>query len=201
MSEAIWTTLIGGGSAIVVALLGFLGVIYGKKKMAQTKATKEHDDVVSGLRRLSDTYDVLDSIVEDTSTDRVVIFAGHNQGGVPRPHCGFWVSALHAASNSNQIFIKSSYQNIEVDSHYIQLLVDVERFGLARLKTEEMEASQLKSYYQLEGVKDSIVFFLGIKENKFLYLSSAKYYDSFTENEITTLKLKVNQVKNLINPD
>jgi hypothetical protein len=67
--------------------------------------------MVKGMEILHEVYQIMQEII-DLGPERVVLFAGHNQGGIPRPTCGFWVSALHG-------LFKNPHKNIvEIRNYY-----------------------------------------------------------------------------------
>lgn len=162
------------------------------------KKRKGKRDILTGIEDLNAIYAKM-SEINELGGERVILFAGHNSGGVPRAHSPFYVSALHGSTNNNRIKL-ADYQNLQVDSHYIRMLLDCEREGIVDLQVDGMPDCQLKDYYLAEGVLHSLIVFLGIVENKFLYMSISRYSDKpFTETEITRIRLKTQQITNVIN--
>lgn len=161
--------------------------------------------VIKGIELLHDVYAIMQGIL-DTGAERVILFAGHNQGGIPRPTCGFWVSALHGmvshdVNGSLTIGKKipfDEYKNLKVDLAYISMLLDIQNNKFKLLKTAEMPDCNLKDYYTADQIKESLIVFLGIQEKKFIYFTAAKYTDSFNKDEITRILLKCEILGNII---
>lgn len=163
---------------------------------------KEADSVLDGLERSQASYSILSSMRTDTTASRVLLLAGHNGGGYPRPDAPFYTSVLFWSiddSAQESIKVMSQYKQLPVDAEYIRLLLDTEKEGYTILDVERMPPCQLKRYYQAEGVKHSILFYLEIKDRKFLYCSVAKFDSTpFTEVEVTSLSLKAETLKKLL---
>jgi hypothetical protein len=183
--------------AAIISLFGSVLIFWLGVWNEKRKAAKRDTDVIDGMRRSHLTYTMVEEIIWGSSADRAILFAGHNSGGIPRPSSSFWASAIywHARKPEHEKQL-SEYQKLEVDAHYIQTLLDTERSGMVQLETAKLPQSQLRRYYQAEGVQHSAVFFLKIVENKFLYLSVAKYTDEpFTEVEITRIGIKIGMIQ------
>jgi hypothetical protein len=191
-----------GEAVIIAALIGLFGsiLIFFLNAWKERRKLKLSNDVIEGMRKSQIIYSIVEEIVSTSSTERGIIFAGHNSGGIPRPSSSFWVSSIYwHARTPQQEKQLSEYQKLEVDSHYISNLLDCERRGMVVLSTEKMPSCLLKRYYEAEGVQHSIVFFLKIVENKFLYLSVAKYDATpYDEKEITKIDMKVGMIRSLI---
>lgn len=161
---------------------------------------KEKIGMINGLETLHEVYDVMQEMIK-LGAERVVLFAGHNQGGIPRPTCGFWVTALHGTikNNNPQKIDYTDFKNIKVDLHYIEMLLDIQNRGHILIKTKDMPSCSLKDIYESENISEAIIMFLGIKEKKFIYVSAAKFQKNhFSREEITKIVLKGERLKNLI---
>lgn len=184
---------------IIIAIIGLIGVAGTPVLMhilQRRRNEKMRTGVMRGLEATRAIYGLLHEIVHSTSAERVVLFAGHNSGGVPRPHSPFYVTALHwVCKNQHQASLIRDYQGLIVDANYIGMLLDVERHGKVTLIPEHMPECQLKQIYASEGISQSIIFYIAITENKFLYLSVAKYSGQFDVNEVTRINLKVMKMR------
>ena len=193
------------GSEMVISLIGLataistlLGIALGKGWISGFHRWVTRGRVLDGIESLRDTYLAL-AAMNTLGSQRTIMFAGHNAGGVPRPGCNFFVSAIHwvpTGKDDPQKFL--DYRNIPVDAEYISMLLDTERNGHAVLRVAEMPSSLLKSYYLAEGVTESVVFFISVSEKKFIFVSTAKFDGEFSDDEITKIKLKCNVIKNII---
>ena len=165
--------------------------------LVKRRKSKRH--LLTGIEDLHEIYNKMNEIRE-IGAERVILFAGHNSGGVPRAHSPFYVSALHGSGADTHKIKLTDYQNLQVDGEYIKMLLECEREGFVELHLDTMKDSQLKDYYLAEGVLHGFIVYLGIVENKFLYMSISRYEDKpFTETEITKIRLKTQQIANLIN--
>ena len=156
-----------------------------------------------GIERVQDVYNTFEEIVNETSADRVIQFVGHNSGGIPRVEAAFYCTAIRWRVKDRPELKAginlSDYFKVPVDRNYIRMLLECERAGHYRFKPEEEEECQLKSYYRLEGVTDSLIVFLKIKKKQFHYISIATFKEGgFSENDITVAMLKLGKVKVLV---
>ena len=149
-----------------------------------------------GLRRIAKIYKKMEAM-SNKGAHRVILFAGHNNGGIPRLTCGFWVSSIFSHVVEAHRNKSREYNNIPVDSSYVSMLIGTQLRSYMRFVVDEMEPCQLKNYYISEGIKDSIVVFIGIYEQKFMYISMANYERKFTPNEVTDLVLRAQNIKTL----
>ena len=187
--------------ASIISVIGSIGLFFISKWHEYRKAKIKEYSVIDGMMRTHLTYSTIEDVVRLTSADRAILFAGHNSGGIPRPSSPFWATALYwhgkDADKSESLF--SDYKNLPADAEYIKMLLDCERSGHVLINVHTMSDSMLRRYYESEGVQHCAVFFIGIVENKFLYLSIAKYNDvPFSNIEITRMLLKVGIIKNSV---
>ena len=164
--------------------------------LSTRKKIKEKLQLEDGLRKISNIYKRMEKM-EDLGAQRVILFAGHNNGGIPRLTCGFWVSSIFSHVSEEHSDKIREYNNIPVDSTYVTTLIEAQGKAYKRYKVSEMPISQLKKYYESEGVKDSIIVFLGIHEHKFMYMSMANYDREFTSKEVTALVLEAHNIRSL----
>lgn len=184
---------------VLVALITTIGLLLlpvVRHMLQRRRAERMYKSVMHGLEATRTIYGLLHEIVQSTSAERVVLFAGHNSGGVPRPHSPFYVTALHwVCRPQERAHVIRDYQSMVVDPHYIGMLIDIERQGQVTLTTEHMPECHLKQIYESENVTQAVVFFIAITENKFLYLSVAKYEGIFDEWEVTRMRVKVMKMR------
>jgi len=187
---------IAGG--VVVAICGLLTWFFKSGAWKEIKLRKRSMDFVKGMESLQRIYQSMQRIQDDFAS-RVIIFSGHDAGGLPRVGSGFWVSALHWVEHPrNEITNFADYANISVDLQYINMLLDSQREGTVFLNVAEMPQSLLKSYYTAEGVSESLIVFLGIREKSMFYMSIARYVgeDSFSSMDLARIKLACQPILN-----
>lgn len=184
------TTLVENGVAILAALVSGATGLLGSKWWKQWRLAQRKRDVVAGIISLHRVYQTMVEM-QDIGASRVMLLAGHNSGGIPRPGAGFWVSAIHWVAHKRNVHTAfEHYANIPVDAHYVKLLIDAEQYDYVNVKVDTMPPCLLKTFYEAEGVTDALFLHVGITENKMLFLSAARYDGHFTEEQITHLVLK-----------
>jgi len=186
-------TLLSTIGATLLAVLSAAPKIFRVLKEWREAAKK--DLVVDGLQRTRRTYAAVEDIAKVSGAQRVILFAGHNGGGIPQPSSPFWVSStyLHATTDELERVI-SEYQNLKIDAMGIEVLLSCQRNEHVVLKMDDLpDGSMLKKHYRVEGVKHAVLFFVDIIENKFFFVSMARYDDEpFSEDQIVRASLKVN---------
>lgn len=188
--------------AAIGAVLAAWGAQVIKGWFAARAIRVDAESVLEGLERSQASYSILSSMRTDTSATRVLLLAGHNGGGYPRPDSPFYTSVLFWSIDDGQqesLKLMPQYKQLPVDADYIKMLLDAEKSGPVVLDVERMAPCQLKRYYQVEGVRHSIIVFLAIKDRKFLYCSVSKHTEEpFTEIEVTAISLKAEALKKLL---
>ena len=163
----------------------------------QKLEAKTEREVVAGLKQLHAIYFAMERI-QSHGADRIVIFGGHNSGGVPRAGSPFYCSALHWHLAPDLVDCIADYTEITVDSRYIAMLLHSERHGSYRFDPVAEEDGLLKRFYTAEGVTDAIVFYLACHQKTFLYLSCCTHRGKFTDEQITSMKLHAGTIARAI---
>jgi len=187
---------VAGG--VIVAICGLLTIIIKSGAWREIRLRKRSMDFVKGMESLQRIYTVMARIQQDFAS-RVIIFSGHDAGGLPRVGSGFWVSALHWVEHPrNEVTNFGDYANISVDLQYITMLLAAQKEGTIFLNVSEMPASLLKSYYLAEGVTESLIVFLGIREKSMFYMSVARYAgeENFSAMDLARIKLACQPILN-----
>jgi len=182
----------------ILGLIGLATVFFKSGAWKEIRLRKRSVDFVKGMESLQRIYLAMARIQSDFAS-RVIIFSGHNSGGLPRAGSGFWVSALHWVEHPrNAVTNFANYENISVDLQYINMLISAQREGTVFLKVSEMPPSLLKSYYEAEGVAESLIVFLGIREKSMFYMSIARYTDEppFSTFDLSRIKLSCQPILN-----
>lgn len=185
---------IGG---IVAAIVGAGGFWQTMRWFAERRDKKKETSLVKGIESLHRVYSAIAGI-QEIGAHRVILWAGHNSGGIPRPNSPFYASALHWAIDRKFQGRMGDYQNLQVDLDYITMLLALQREGHVRVYPAKMTTCMLKDCYAAEGVSDSVLLFLGVVENKFLYLSAAKYEGEFSDLDIVRIRMKSQVIANEI---
>ena len=171
------------------------GLIKGFKKI---KSKKETSKFLTSLRKMYEIYETVDSIGYETGADRVILFSGHNCGGVPEIYKPYNVSGLYSVGVPREIF--ESYKELDVDPFYVETLLKASEGKPCHIEVDKMPDCQLKTYYSLEGVVESYIFYIDVVQNNLIYMRVAsKQKGRITKNDQTFSALKVNKIKNLLN--
>jgi hypothetical protein len=182
------------GIAALAAIAAPLTALIGTRFWQQLQVKRRHRDVIEGIRSLQRVYTIMLEM-QAIGASRVVLFAGHNSGGLPRPGAGFWSSAVHwVAQPYSDTTRFEHYNNVPVDAEYVRLLLEAHQVGYVHVVTERMPPCVLRSYYEAEGVTEAVVVNIGVTEKKLLYLTAAKYDGHFTPAQVTQIVLKARPI-------
>jgi hypothetical protein len=164
-------------TSIIVAIIAALGGVTGQKLFDYWRTKKQErmkDGAVHGLTHMAEVYRAMERVVTVTPAERFVIFKGSNGGGVPRPGQPFYASAVHEKHKDDKHErLIEKYKRIEVDSAYVQMLLEVIATGKKELEVDKMERGLLRSIYRSEGVQYSECYFLGKTEKEVYYCTIA----------------------------
>ena len=172
------------GIASILAVIG-AGI---KWYLPYRQSTRQKQSMVQGLKTLHAVYSAMERL-QDHGATRVIVFGGHNSGGIPRPGSPFYCTALHWIVSDAYVDRVGDYTELQVDAHYIGMLVELEKTGTYRFDMAGENGSMLKKYYTAEGILDSFLFYLACMDNTFLYMSVCSHTRKFTDNEITMIGL------------
>lgn len=182
---------------IILATIAALGASAGFwKVVALGMQKKKKVEVERGLRSVARIFSKMEALTKH-GADRVIVFAGHNNGGLPRITCGYWTSSVFSYFKPKHRERMREFTNIPVDNEYIKMLLEAQRQPLVRLRTSEMTGSQLKSIYEAEGILDSIVVYLGIHEKRCFYMSVATYEKLFSDAEESNILVCCQNIKTM----
>lgn len=145
------------------------------------------------IKKVVRIYDAMHMILDETNVQRFIVFKAHNSGGVIKPSCELFVSALYEDYTDPFDSVKAVYQHLPLDSSYVKMLVDVIQNKKVAFTTSEMSEGLLKQIYTEEGVVRSFVYFLG-NDRKNIYFCSAATSEEHITNKII-VDLGVNIIK------
>lgn len=139
--------LLSGGAT--VALIGILSkYLEHRWSLVRKKQETSVSDVVNYI---SEIYDVMRKCVEQTSTQRFLIFKVENGGGRPKVGAHLYVSAIMEETKAPIKSALNSYQRLLVDSHYISILSSIILDGKVSIKVDELQDSLLRRIYKNLG--------------------------------------------------
>lgn len=160
------------------------------------KRESEKQLLIDGLARLRVAFVSMESLLQFPDVGRVILFAAHDSGGLPRIGSPFYTSAIHWAVSFAKRESLADYKMIPLDGHYIQVLLDLKEKDHRVIVTADLPPCLLKDYYEVEDVSSSLLVFIGIREARFLYVSISKFHGaSFSREEITRSIRRVRSIR------
>jgi len=197
----LWTPLAGALAAGVVGLLTLLPK-WGRSRVRKRKAGR----VEAGFVGIHRTYELLSSILHQTTANRVLLLKCENGGGVPGPMSEVYSSVLIERHDDRIDSVADKWQRIQVDGWYAQLMSDIIRHGHAVRRTMDMsEESALRAVYEAQGVDHSEVFHLATvattRKGGAVFYLSANFRESacqMTPRERMVLTGATSQLRDLI---
>lgn len=196
-----WLLIVATSAASVVAVVavGMKGVIaawFDRRTLRIRRAA-----YADGFQREIKYRRLMAQLKDTPAVQRVLVFAGRNGGGIPKPGEPYVVTAEDGWSEVPGKHPLETYANdLLVDDDYIHMLETMVREGKVVNVTDEMpRTSALRSYYVDEGVKCSALYFIDIKEsdNRLRYLSVASYAGPFTDTDVVQIERCVHQLRAL----
>ncbi len=191
---------------IVLGLFGLVGAIIASKPLMSLiskivdhfTSKAETATYIKMMNFLNSIQSCMKDIRVKTDATRVIIFAGHNGGGLPRPASRYYTTAVHWEVEEDYALTMADYKNIPVDPRYITMLIKAHSDDFYRFQTATEQPSQLKRIYEMEGVTDSFVFFLDVHEHNFIYCSVATTKEGgFSNDDATVIEVMCYKLKEL----
>ena len=200
------------GNKIADALAGFFTFATAGLAMLQIwlrrrKKNAKEKQVIDSLEKLLEAraacFAVMNDVVfQSKICDRVIIFSGHNHGGLPSAFKPYFVSSVFGVARlAEQQREISTYKNLEVDIEYIRVLERVVRDKVIHFKVEDMAPSLLKDIYTAAKISESCLLFLGANDNELIYASFARVMDDkatpdyFSANDLYKIRVAGNTLK------
>lgn len=145
------------------------------------------------ISKVVNIYDAIHRVLEETNVERFLIFKAHNGGGVISPNGDLFISTLYEGYKEPFTSVKSKYQKLPVDIVYAKMLLEIIRTKKVDYNVEDIPEGILKDIYLKEGVKKSLLYFLG-QDRKNVYFCSCASSQDIIYDEIA-VDLGVNVVK------
>jgi hypothetical protein len=195
--------IIAAAVALAVAVLAAFreGIIKHINRMFEERNRVENE-FVRGMETLRCLHEKMEEILHIRKVSRVLFFAGSNSGGIPKAETPFYTQAIHGChkkSHSQIDAFKRLRTRREMDSDYVKTLLRVYSEKVVVLSTFDMADSKLKSFYISEEVHHAALFFIAIRDMRFLYLAvKTCHTDPFDQNEIGAMEMVVEDIRNSI---
>ncbi len=191
----------------LASLAGFGGVVFAFLKFylpwrESVKSKNNEKRIIAERFKIANIFKHLSYIKNNTPSDRVCVFKGHNCGGFPSAGKPYFATSLYYVDDigSHVDFKLSDYQEIEVDEYYNRMILDTYQSGdhSVTYLVDDMPKSLLRSFYEAEKVIESMIIYLGVKGNLLYYMSVALHEGKLDEKDKTLIKLKAQAIRNNI---
>lgn len=127
-------------------------------------------DLAQNMRDIQEIHMVMESLVKETSFERISIFYAEDSAGVIAPGKIMYITAIyektHQTDDGQIRSIIKQIQRWESDTHYYGMISDVISRGHVELLTANMPDSNLKNLYLSDGIRYSNVFHLLTTKSK-----------------------------------
>jgi hypothetical protein len=201
MLDDIWANIL---AAVGLTISGLVVVFrealteWIKRRFDPSAITRR--DVMRGLQQYRRMNRVFAALMEIPRADRVILFAAMNSGGLPKIDTPFFWQAVHGENSDPEADdpVEQYGSKRRMDKWGVETCVRLESEGRIVLEVEKMPPCKLKEYYGNEGVKHSVLFFVGIADAKFLYASIATYGDQpFGINDLVEMELQIDNLREI----
>lgn len=201
--------------AVVIAIAAGLALVVtaffsGLKEIVQTWMSRlnrklKKQTYIQRVEKLAEYMDIFYSLKKLGSVQRCLIFHGHNCGGLPTPGKPYTVRAVFGWSTEpgKDDPLKKYDFELQVDDHYVRMLADLIKNGSIECVTDAMvDGSKLRTLYEMEGVKYTKLYYLGLIDNELIFLSAGSYSLIEFEHRIETeLDFAIDRMRTLMGED
>lgn len=156
------------GLILTVALFAFRFIREWRSAKSKAAFYEAQASVSRLMRRCCATTDI----------DRFLIFRKNHT-----------VSVMDEQHSDIAKSVFESYQNIDVDNIYHDMVDKAKEDGFVDIVTEDMEDCLLKSYYEEEGVKFSRVYYIHDIDGLIYYCSVASYSVNFLDDPASVITI------------
>jgi hypothetical protein len=145
--------------------------------------------------------------LEGTSTVasvcQVIVFRGHNCGGMPTPGKPYTIHAIqgwHRTGDGKCVDPPRRYSlGLQVDAHFSRMLEDVVREWFSIQITEKIPAeAKLRGYFELDGIAAANVYYLGLHDEELIFVMVASCGGPFTDRDKLEINDRVTNMRGLI---
>jgi hypothetical protein len=167
---------------------------------------KENERILANnlamLTNQTECSKIITSVLLKEDVKRFIIFHTHNGNGQPNNLKPFKVSYLqYNAVNESEI---KNCQNLEVDSNYAQMLIDIQNSEshAVSYEVDKMEDCLLKTIYKKEKMKYAEIYFLCATNTGIIYTSLATSEpNEYFEDCRLDIHYAISQLKHIFNTE
>ena len=181
---------------VLTAIVGFLSYVardlYDKIKGKKKKEIER--TMTEGMRAISQVYQAMESLLQQTPADRVLLLEVTNSGSMPTAGEKVYSRAVEVKLDKESNFLErlkilANYEKILVDSQYVNMVVQAKETGEPyRFNVADHKPCLLRDIYETEGIKYSEIYHIysDTKRWKQFILSVSTYKENQTYNSEKT---------------
>lgn len=145
----------GGTKAAIEAVRWWVD----RRDRLEASKPSESRGITRVFRSVSRIMGAMRALRESTRGTRVVLLRASNGGQIPKPGSRLYSSVVYEDYEDGVAAVSATWQKQELDAHYVDLLVDVDREGHIYLDVEDLPGQCiLGDAYQAMGVVAACVF-------------------------------------------
>lgn len=150
------------------------------------------------IKKMNSIYTLMNELKSEIKSDRILILAAKNGGGVPRPGAHLYMSVLFEVFDSNFTSVSEYWQSRLVDEQYVKVLGQLEEKEIVVLETQGMESGILKETYEAQKIDGSILAKVKEADNNYYFIScSFKKLDANVKNKVAVANY-IQKIRELI---
>lgn len=197
-----WQSLLIAASVGLAALLtaAFSGLrLYINAWFVKHVKKLNRATYVRQIEKVSNFLQVLDECKLILEVDSILVYQGHNCGGLPSPGRPYTTRAIHGWRRDGKDPLKRYGFDNQVDLHAVKMLEDMIKVGVSFQVFEDMpKDAKLRSYFAAEGTKFARLYFLGLADSDMIFMSFASYTVTFSETDIENMLVLVDKMRSLL---
>lgn len=192
--------------SILVGLAGVCVVVFTElRSLIQTYLRRQTRQVsvrcyTNSLKNIGIFMDTIEELKKIDSVERILVFIGHNGGGLPVPGKSYTIKSELGWAKSQDIkpILGRFNFDLQVDSFYVKMLETVVSEGhVINTAADMTDDCFLKRIYLEEGVAQSIVYLLHCEPSELTYISVASHKGLFSASDKRKMELLVARLRSV----
>lgn len=176
-----------------------VGEIFSFLKIFTLRRRRAQDQI----KKVVEIYDIMNGIIHDTDVERILVFKGHNGGGLIKPGSELYSSCIYEEFVQPFKSVKTIYQNLPLDKEYVKILLDICSNKEVKIRTENLPDCFLKNIYLSENVKESHLYYLYQDKKSVYYCSLATSKDVNNLNtpaQVVAKTIGIKRIREIMKP-
>lgn len=191
----------GLAGLVTILLSGFREAVRDLIYAVRQRITLGAVTPVQLVEQHAEFQSILTSAKAIPNVERILVFIGHNAGGLPREGCRYTVRCVAGwtvKGTDPSLPVRQFQFDLDIDTTYAEMLNRVNTKGWSDEVTAKMEpGSLLRGIYEADGVMVSIVHKIHHEKrrNLFVYCSAASYAREFTDSERSQIAVLASRLR------